>query len=150
MTINQNMSVSGTINNVSSSDWLRKSECVLYVAATTRTQSGIKIGGIGSYTYTSVFHIGVNLVRSEYDRPQGVNWRLRMAFSSGNANSNYSYGFFKVIMHADRNYAFYQEIENPNSSDYTLSTNFDGQGTSRVIITIANSNSPTHINVNIA
>ena len=122
----------------------------MYVASTTRTQTGFLIGGIGSITYTSVFHIPVNLVRSEYDRPSGVNWRLRMAFSSANANSNYSYGFFIVIMHADRNYQFNQSIDTPGSNDYSLSTNFDGQGTSRVVITIANSNSPTHINVNIA
>ena len=105
---------------------------------------------MGSYTWTSVFHIGVNLIRSEYDRPSGVNWRLRMAFSSANADSVYSYGFFNVIMHADRNYAFSQFIESPTTYDYTLTTNYDGQGTSRVVITIANSNSPTHINVNIA
>ena len=53
-------------------------------------------------------------------------------------------------MHQDRNYLFHQFIEEPTTYDYNLSTNFDGQGTSRVIITIANSNSPTHINVNIA
>ena len=121
----------------------------MYVAATTRIQTGFIIGGVGQITWTSVFHIPANLVRSEYGRPQ-IQWRLWMAFSSGNADSNYSYGFFKVIMHQDRNYAFYQEIENPNSGDYSLTTNFDLHGTSRVIITIANSNSPTHINVNIA
>ena len=53
-------------------------------------------------------------------------------------------------MHADRNYQFNQSIDTPGSNDYSLSTNFDGQGTSRVVITIVNSNSPTHINVNIA
>ena len=72
-----------------------------------------------------------------------------MAFSGANSNSLYSYGFFKVIYDENRN-SFYQEIENPGSGDYTLSTNFDGQGTSRVIITIITQNTPTHINVNIA
>ena len=72
-----------------------------------------------------------------------------MAFSPANVDCLYSYGFFKVIYDQYRN-VFSQEIESPNSGDYTLSTNFDLQGTSRVIITIANSNSPTHINVNIA
>jgi hypothetical protein len=146
MTINQNMTVSGTINSVSSSDWLRKSECVLYVAATTRTSSTF----LGTTLYTSVYHINVNLVRSEYSRPQ-VQWRLRMAFSSGtsSANSLYSYGFFKVIYDQNRG-SFYQEIESPGSNDYSVSTNFDGSGNSRVIITIITQNTPTHINVNIA
>ena len=73
-----------------------------------------------------------------------------MAFSSGNADSIYSYGFFKVIIHEDRNYLFHQEIELPTTYDYSLTMNYDGSGNSRVVITIANSNSPTHINVNIA
>ena len=61
----------------------------------------------------------------------------------------FSYGFFKVIYDENRG-SFYQEIENPNSGDYTLATNFDGAGTSRVIITIVSQNTPTYINVNIA
>ena len=143
-----NMTLNGTLNSISPSDWLRKSDCVLYVASTTRTQTGFLIGGIGSITYTSVFHIPVNTIRSEYGRPQ-IQWRLRMAFSSANTNSNNSFGFFNVYYDQYRT-TFYQSIESPNSYDYTLSTNFDGAGTSRVIITIINSNSPTHINVNIA
>ena len=63
-----------SVNNIN--DWLRKSDCVLYVAATTRT-STIVFGGT---LYTSVYHITVNSVRSYYDRPL-LQWRLRMAFS---------------------------------------------------------------------
>jgi hypothetical protein len=146
ITAGGNMSVSGTINDVSSSDWLRKSECVLYIAATSRTSSTT----FGTTLYTSVYHIPVNLIRSEYSRPQ-IQWRLRMAFSSGtsSANSLYSYGFFKVIYDQNRG-SFSQSIEEPNSGDFTLSTNFDGSGGSRVIITIITQNTPTHINVNIA
>ena len=73
-----------------------------------------------------------------------------MTFSSANTDSVYSYGFFNVLMHGDRNNAFSQFIESPTSYDYNLTMDFDGSGTSRVVITIANSNSPTHINVNIA
>ena len=73
-----------------------------------------------------------------------------MAFSSGNTNSLYSYGFFKVIYDQYRGGAFSQSIEEPNSADFSLSTNFDGSGNSRVIITIVSQNTPTHINVNIA
>jgi hypothetical protein len=102
----------------------------------------------GTTLFTSVYHIPVNLIRSEYNRPQ-VQWRLRMAFSSGNTNSIYSFGFFKVIYDQYRG-VFSQSIEEPNSADYTLSTNFDGSGGSRVIITIVSQNTPTHINVNIA
>ncbi len=72
-----------------------------------------------------------------------------MAFSSANTNSMYSYGFFKVIYDENRN-VFSQLIEEPNSGDFTLSTNFDGSGGSRVVITIVSQNTPTHINVNIA
>ena len=61
----------------------------------------------------------------------------------------FSYGFFKVIYDENRG-SFYQEIENPGSGDYTLATNFDGSGNSRVVITIVSQNTPTHINVNIA
>ena len=47
---------------------------------------------------------------------------------------------FKILISKQKNIfkglKFYQEIENPGSGDYTLSTNFDGAGTSRVIITI--------------
>ena len=136
--------LSGTINNVSSSDWLRKSECVLYVAATSRTSTIT----FGTTLFTSVYHIPVNLIRSEYSRPQ-VQWRLRMTFSSGNTNSIYSFGFFKVIYDQYRG-VFSHIIEDPNSADYTLSSNFDGSGNSRVIITIVSQNTPTHINVNIA
>ena len=96
-----------------------------------------------------MFHIQVNTVRSEYDRPSGVNWRLRMAFSPANTDCNNSFGFFNVYYDQYRT-TFYQSIAEPTSYDYTLSTNFDNSGTSRVIITIANSNSPTHINVSIA
>ena len=45
-----NVSVS-TLNNINPSDWLRKSECVLFVGATTRRQVG---------SWTSVFHINSN------------------------------------------------------------------------------------------
>ena len=140
------MTLNGTLNNYTPSNWLVKDDCVRYVAATTRTSTIT----FGNTLWTSVYHIGVNLVRSEYNRPN-VQWRLWMAFSSGTSSTNslYSYGFFKVIYDENRG-SFYQEIENPNSGDYTLSTNFDGQGTSRVIITIVNQNTPTHINVNIA
>jgi hypothetical protein len=139
-----------TLNTINPSDWLRKSECVLYLAATTRTRTGIVIGGTGSYTWTSVFHIPVNLIRSEYARPQ-IQWRLRMAFSSGNADSSNSYGFFNVYFDQFRDYRFIVDTAvSINSNDFTVTTNFDGSGTSRVIITIVNSNSPTHINVNIA
>ena len=72
-----------------------------------------------------------------------------MAFSPANTDCNNSWGFFNVYYDQYRS-TFFQSIESPNSGDYTLSTNFDLHGTSRVIITIANSNSPTHINVNIA
>jgi hypothetical protein len=96
-----------------------------------------------------VFHIPVNLVRSEYDRPVGVNWRLQMAFSPANTDCNNSFGFFNVYYDQYRT-TFYQSIVEPNSYDYTISTNFDNAGGSRVVITIVNSNSPTHINVNIA
>ena len=142
-----------SFNTIATSDWLRKSECVLYVAATTRTSvlilPGGFFGGVGGTLYTSVFHISANTIRSEPNRPSGVNWRLYMAFSSANTDSTYSYGFFRVAYDQQRN-VFSQEIGNPNSNDYTVSTNFDGLGTSRVVITIANANSPTHINVNIA
>jgi hypothetical protein len=139
-----NLSAGGTINDVSSSDWLRKSECVLYIAATSRTSSTT----LGTTLYTSVYHIPVNLIRIEYSRPQ-IQWRLLMEFSSGNTNSIYSFGFFKVIYDQNRG-SFFQSIEEPNSADFTLSSNFDGAGSSRVIITIVSQNTPTHINVNIA
>ncbi len=116
----------------------------MYIAATSRTSTIT----FGTTLYTSVYHIPVNLIRSEYNRPQ-VQWRLRMAFSSGNTNSIYSFGFFKVIYDQYRA-LFTHIIEYPNSADYTLSSNWDGTGSNRVIITIVSQNTPTHINVNIA
>jgi hypothetical protein len=146
--------VAPTFNSITLyNDFLRKSDCVRYVAATTRTvvliPAGGFFGGVGGNLWTSVFHTQVNLVRSEYDRPSGVNFRLYMAFSSANTDSTYSYGFFKIAYDQQRN-VISQNIDAPSTNDFTITSNFDGAGGCRVVITIANANSPTHINVNIA
>jgi hypothetical protein len=67
-----NNALVSTLNDINPSDWLRKSQCVLYLDATTRSLSGS--------VWTSVFHIPANLVKSEYNRP-GLQWRLCIAFS---------------------------------------------------------------------
>ena len=64
-----------------------------------------------------------------------------MVFSSANTDYYNSFGFFNVYYDQYR-ITFYQSIIEPNSYDYTLLTNFDNAGGSRVVITIANSNSP--------
>ena len=138
------MTLNGTLNNYTPSNWLVKDDCVRYVPATTRTSTIT----FGTTLYTSVYHINANLVRSEYTRPL-IQWRLRMAFSSGNTNSIYSYGFFKVSYDQHFN-VFSQSIEQPNSADFTLTTDSDNTGWTRVVITIVSQNTPTHINVNIA
>jgi hypothetical protein len=137
-----NASVS-TLNNFNPSDWLTKSGCVLYKEATTRTLSGS--------VWTSVFHIPANSVRSEYNYYVGspyVNWRLRIAFSTGDNLTTFLYGFFSTIH--DNYTNFFTYFIDIGSSGVTISQNWDSQGGNRCVITISNSNSPRYLNINIA
>ena len=119
---------------------MRKSECVLYLGATTRTQSGL---------WTSVFHIQANTIRSYINRPQDQ-WRWRVAYSTADTLSTYVYGFFLASYDQYYNtFASYIELQN-SGGGASISQNFDGQGTSRLIITIINSNSPRYLNINIS
>ena len=134
-----NVAVS-TLNDINPSDWLRKSECVLYLEATTRTQSGL---------WTSVFHIPANYLRSYINRPQDQ-WRWRVAYSTADTLSTYVYGFFLASYDQYSNtFASYIELQN-SGGGASISQNYDGSGTTRCIITIMNSNSPRYLNINIA
>jgi len=134
-----NVSVS-TLNNINPSDWLRKSECVLYLAATTRTQGGL---------WTSVFHIPANTIRSYYPSPQ-VNWRLRIGYSVADTLSTYVYGFFLASYDQYYNlFSSYIELQN-SGGGASISQNWDSYGGNRLIITIINDNSPRYLNINIA
>ena len=107
--------------------------------ATTRTLSGS--------VWTSVFHIQANTIRSYYPSPNNQ-WRLRIAFSTADASSTFVYGFFSAIY--DQYANFFTYFIDIGSGGVSISQNFDGQGTSRCIITISNSNSPRYLNINIA
>jgi hypothetical protein len=108
-----NVAVS-TLNNINPSDWLRKSECVLYLEAVSRTQAG---------SWTSVFHIDINLIRSYYDRPQ-LQWRLRFGFSTTDTLSTFVYGFFSVVY--DQYANFFTYFIDIGSSGVYISQSWNG------------------------
>jgi hypothetical protein len=75
---------------------------------------------------------------------------LRIGYSVADTLSTYVYGFFLAAY--DQYYdtfASYIELQN-SGGGASISQNFDGNGVSRLIITIMNSNSPRYLNINIA